>query len=181
MTMSAKRLLIWVSTALLLGVGALYAAIVHSMLDDDPAMLLACMEVDAPWRGWTCEQVLRRAALTPDQVAELNRRGGALFPVMTKDARKAEDMLALFLARGVDVNAGDEEAEGLTALHAMAGEGNLQRVRLLLAYGARPGVRAAGGLTPLDFARMQLSRRPDDRGAAEVIRLLEAAERQPAQ
>ena len=177
MTMSVKRLLIGVPTALLVGVGALYAAIVHSMFDDDPAMLLACMEVDAPWRAWTCEQVLRRAALTPETVTELNRRGGALFPVLTDDLGKAEEMLVLFLSRGVDVNAGDQEAQNWTALHSFASDGDGQRAGLLLEHGARVGVRATNGLTPLDVARKAQARRPDDPRMAEMIHLLEAAER----
>jgi len=147
------------------------------MLDDDPVNLLACMNVEAGWLAWSCEQVLRHAALTPETVTELNRRGGALFPVLMDDLGKAEDMLVLFLSRGVDVNAGDQEAQDWTALHSFASDGDRQRAGLLLEHGARVDVRATNGLTPLDVARKAQARRPDDPRTAEMIRLLKAAGR----
>jgi hypothetical protein len=181
MTKTVKQPLVAVSAALLLGAAALYAAIIHSMLDDDPTMLLACMEVDARWRGWTCEQVLRHATLTPQQVGELNRRGGVSFPMMMEHAGKAEEMLELFLARGVDINAGNQEAQNWTALHSRASESNADRARLLLKHGARADVRTLGGIRPLDIARKAQKRHPDNPAATEMIDLLEAEERKLAQ
>lgn len=66
-----------------------------------------------------------------------------------------------------------------TALHSMGSESNVERARLLLKHGAHADVRTVGGLTPLDIARKAQKGHPDD-PAAEMIRLLEAAERKLA-
>lgn len=175
--MTLRRQLFLALGAPALALAVLYGIIVRSLLDDDPTLLLACMEADAAWRAWTCEQVLRYAALDDVRVSALNRRGGASLPLMMADSRKAREILGLFVARGIDVNAGNEEAQGWTALHGMASEGKVERARWLLQQGARPDVRTQSGLTPLDIARKAQQRHPSSPSAAEMIGLLEAAER----
>ena len=51
---------------------------------------------------------------------------------------------------------------------------------MLLKHGARTDLRDKSGMTPLDFARRILKKRPGDPSAAEMVRLLEAANRKPA-
>jgi ankyrin repeat protein len=94
-----------------------------------------------------------------------------------KDDRDSEEMFALFLARGVDINAGDPRAKNWTALHTVASEGNVARARLLLKHGARTDVRDQDGRTPLDIARSMLQKHPADPASAEMVQLLEVVER----
>ena len=172
-----KRVLVWGMTAIAIGLIGLYAAIVYGMLDDEPLSLISCIKVEAPWSAWTCKQVLRHASLTPEQVRDLNAEGGAQYPMSMDDPRKAEEMLALFLSRGVDINAGNRQVKGWTALHSAAMGDLPAKVALLLKYGSRTDVRDEDGRTPLDLARRWQSRHPNDPNIAETIRLLEAAER----
>ncbi len=154
-------------------IAGLYVAIVYSLLDDEPAHLLSCVDVNAPWSAWTCKQVLRYASLTPDQVRDLNAQAGALYPVLMDDPQEAEEMLSLFLARGVDVNAGDQRVKGWTALHAVAMSEPVSKVTLLLRHGARVDVRDEDGNTPLDLARRALQQHRHNPALPETILLLE--------
>ena len=172
-----KRFLVWGIAAIAIGLTSLYAAIVYGMLDDEPLSLISCINVEAPWVAWTCKQVLRHASLTPEQVRDLNAEGGALYPVLMKAPKEAEEMLTLFLSRGVDIDAGNRQVRGWTALHAVSMGDPPAAVALLLKYGARTDVRDEDGRTPLDLARRSQSRYPDNPHIAETIRLLEAAER----
>lgn len=155
-------------------VGGLYASLVYALIEDEPAQLLACMRSEEPWQAWTCEQVLRRVALTPENVAELNQQGGALYPALMEDPGKAEEMLELFLASGVDIDAGHKLARGRTALHSAASDADIGRIRLLLEHGASPDVRDQDGRTPLDVARLMSAKFPAESKRAEVVRYLEA-------
>lgn len=175
-----KRVLAWGSATIVIILGGLYAELVREMLHYDPNLLLGCMEADSALHGWTCEQVLRHSALTPDTVAELNRQGGALHPALLQDTRKAEEMLALFVSRGVDINAGNRDAKNLTALHRLVQDSNVARAKLLLKFGARTDVRTESGLLPVDLARSEQQKRPDDPAANEMVRLLEAPANKPA-
>jgi ankyrin repeat protein len=56
----------------------------------------------------------------------------------------------LLAQKGIDVNIGD--AEGASPLHAAAGAGQLEPVRLLISRGALVNARATSGDTPLHYA-----------------------------
>lgn len=172
-----KRVLAWGTAAIILGISSLYVATVHYLLDTEPGLLLSCVDVDVPWRAWTCKQVLRYASLTPKQVRDLNTKAGALYPASMDDPKEAEEMLTLFLSRGVDINARHQQAKGWTALHTVATVDPPARVALLLKHGAHTDIRDDDGRTPLDLARRMLQKYPDDPNLPETIRLLEAAER----
>ena len=174
-----KRIFVWGIAAIAFGFTGLYAAIVYRASGYEPALLLGCIEAESGWRAWTCEQVLRHASLTPEQVRDLNAEAGAKYPVSINAPKKAEEMLALFLSRGVDINAGHRQGKNWTALHLAAMSDPPAKVALLLKYGARTDVRDEDGRTPLDLARRSQSRYPNNPYIAEKIRLLEAAERKP--
>lgn len=168
------QILIWGSIATVAGSAVLYSALLHSLSINRPTSLLACMDTEAHWYAWTCEQVLRHTSFTPAQVNEFNANAGARFAIAMNDPVKAEEMLSLLLARGVDINAGDEKTEGWTALHGAVAGREVNNVELLLKYGARPDSREKNGLTPLDFARRIQRKYSSDPATAEVVRMLEA-------
>src|SRR5205814_487279 len=64
-----------------------------------------------------------------------------------------DDMAALLLERGADVNR--RSSEGATALHAAAGQGHAATVRLLLNAGAEARAANDRGVTPLHVAAMR--------------------------
>lgn len=171
-----KRAVAWGGGALGVAAVCIYGGLVYSLLDDDPVMLISCMDVDPSFTAWTCKQVFRHVAGKPHVIADLNRRGGAQFPLSMKRLHDAEETLTFLLSHGLDVNAGDQEAKNLTALHGAASDANVERAKLLLKYGARVDVKDARGLTPLDVARRMKTRYPSQLARMEMIRLLESAE-----
>jgi hypothetical protein len=124
-TTNIKRTIAWAFAAPAVALAVTYAVLVRNLLDDDPVSLLACIEVEARWLAWTCKQVLSRASLTPEKIRELNERGGAAFPARMPNPDEAEEMLTLFLARGVDINAPDRNAHDWTPLHGFAAGGDI--------------------------------------------------------
>lgn len=173
------RKLVWGGVAALVVVAGLYAELVRETTHSTPSMLLACMDADYPWTAWTCKQVLRHDSLKPEQVAELNGDAGARLPVQMKDPAEADDMLTLFLSRGVDIDAGAKSFKGRTALQSAAVAGAVGEVTLLLKHGARLDVRDAEGHTALDLARQIGDQHPGEPNRAEVVRLLEEAAAKP--
>jgi hypothetical protein len=171
--MTTQRKLAWAGVAVLVVVAGLYAELVRETRAHDPALLLACADVDYPWSAWTCKQVLLHDSLRPEQVAALNADAGARLPIQMKDPAEAEAMLSLFLSRGVDINA--VATNSRTALHDAAIAGAVGEVALLLKHGARTDVRDADGHTALDFARQIQQQHPSEPNRAEVVRLLEQA------
>lgn len=172
----ARRFLFRGILAALLIAAGVYAALVYSLVRQDPVFLLACMESEATWHAWTCEKVLRHASLTPAQVHELNEAGGARFPVAMNNPGRAEEMLALFLSRGVDIDARDPQAKGWTALHGVSIAGEANRVAMLLRHGAKVDLRDEDERTPLDLAQMVQQKRGSDSNIDETVRLLKAAQ-----
>jgi len=71
-------------------------------------------------------------------------------PLGTAAFVRSVALARLLLDAGADVNG--REAEGFTALHAAAANGDTELVRELLARGADPTVRTEGGQTPADLA-----------------------------
>ncbi len=174
-----RSLLLWLLVASAVSLVVLYTAFVYSSMRAGPAHLISCMEVNVRMSAWTCEQVLRHATFSKEHLAELNRSAGARFPISMGDTRKAEEILALFLDKGVDINAPDERLNGWTALHGAAISREPKEVALLLKYGAKVDVRDTHGRTPLELARLVQTKRQDDSQLAETIRLLETAQNKP--
>ena len=168
-----KQVFVWGVATISLCLGGIYAAIVYTTLDEDPIALISCIDANARWRAWTCKQALRYASFTPDQLSELNSRAGAQYPVMMDDPTEAEEILAIFLSRGVDINAVNQQANGWTALHIVVGD-QPEKVDLLLKHGARTDIRDQDGRTPLELARYAQQRRPNNPYLPETIRRLEA-------
>lgn len=171
-----RLLAYWFLTIAVIAALAFYAAYLYSTVRSSPSYLISCMEVNVRWSAWTCEQVLRHASFSRGDVIELNRSAGARLPVSIADTQKAEEMLALFLAKGVDINAPDERLKKWTALHAAANSGEPRETALLLKLGARTDVRDADGKTPLDLARLAQEKHPNNSRTAETLRLLEQAQ-----
>lgn len=174
----AGRALLWTAAVLVVACAGLYASLYHSYTKSDPIYLLVCIETYPAPLGWTCEQALRRAALTPRVVDQLNADAGARYPIFITDPQKAEELLELFLARGVDINAADQQVAGWTALHMAALDGDVTDAQLLLEHGADPTIRDASGRTPLDWAREQAAKHPSVTAHARMVQLLESAARQ---
>jgi hypothetical protein len=177
--MKLKRVVAWSAGAIVVVAAGLYGELVRETTNFPPTLLLACADVEWPMAAWTCKQVLLHRDFSPAEVTELNQESAAAFPVSSKDPAFAEEMLSLFIARGVDVNAVDEKSKGgWTALHMMASSGNVDGVKLLLKHGARPDIKNRTGVTPLDYARQWQQKFPAEPNHAEVVRLLEEAEKQ---
>lgn len=88
-------------------------------------------------------------------------------PLHAAAASRNQDICALLLSNGADVNA-TQQAQ-YTALHSAAANGDLEIVRLLLAHEASPNSRSEKGETALDMAKQ--------RGHTAVVDLLERTAR----
>lgn len=183
MAMKLKRAVLWGVGILAVVTVGLYAEWVREMTGYDPFMLVGCAGEGSTVRAWTCRQVISHVAWTPDQVAQLNKQAGIEFAAQIGNEAVARQMVSLFVKRGVDINAGDWHfvGKGRTALHTFVAEGNAQRVKLLLDFGARANVKDVDGVTALDLAKEEQQKHPADQSRAEIVRLLEATqERQDA-
>jgi ankyrin repeat protein len=177
--MRPKRAIAWGAGVVVVTVTGLYGELVRETSNFSPPLLLACADVEMELPAWTCKQVLMHRSFPAKEVSELNRMAAAAYPVSAKDTELAEEVLSLFIVRGVDINAIDEGSKaGWSALHSMAVEGNPERIKMLLRHGARPDLRNRAGMTPLDYARQEQGKFPKETKYAEVVRLLEEAEKQ---
>lgn len=79
-------------------------------------------------------------------------------------------LIMLLLDRGANINA--QNHRGVTALYLAAGIGRESQVRLLLQRGADAGLATSSGYTALRIAQQK--------GLAEIVKLLEAPPAQPA-
>jgi len=158
---------------ILAAVLGIYGWMVIETRKQSPLLLLSCIDSEPAILAWTCKQVLVRDSLRPQQVAQLNQEGGALYPVLSKDLAVAEEMLRLFLSRGVDINAGDASMRNWTALYSTVGSSDLERTKILLRHGAKADVRDIEGITPLDSARRLQQMYPNETNRLEIIRVLE--------
>jgi Ankyrin repeats (3 copies) len=179
MTRSAKRIPAVIAGLLALALISYYCLLVYELSKDDPVSLLGCVQGCKSFGAWTSKQILRYASLTPEQVRELNEQGGAAFPARLRKPADAEEMLSLFLARGVDINARSRLAHDWTALHLAASGGEVAVAELLLKHGARVDVRDRDGKTPLDVARGAREKFVNNPNHEEMLRLLETVQ-QPA-
>lgn len=173
--MKIARLAMWLLGLILLGAIGLYTVFAAQTWKASPLFLLSCMKVDPPVAAWTCRQALFHRTFQPDELVQLNRQAGARYPLDLPEADDAEKTLALFITQGVDINAGDENANNWTALHGMIAEGSIENIRILLRHGARTDVPDSNNITALDFARMQVLKYPGDPARVEVVKLLEGA------
>jgi len=142
-----------------------------------PHHLLTCAEADNAVAGGICAQLLKHATFSAGEVQALNGEAGAVYPVQAADLAMAGEMLALFLKNGVDINARNERAAGMTALHTTVMAGDVDRITLLLHHGARADVVNARGETALDLARLLSRRSPDDASRKAIVALLERSPR----
>lgn len=156
----------------------IYAELVREIRQYDPPLLLACADVEWPVPAWTCRQVLLRRSFSSAEVADLNHVGAAVYPAFTENSALADEMLSLFIAHGVDINAPDDKGtRHWTALQTMAVAGKPDRVEMLLKHGARTDLRDVANMTALDLARQMQEKHPNEPNRVEVIRLLEEAEK----
>lgn len=175
--MNARQLTLGLSALLLVLVLAGSGWLWRELRQNSPESLLSCVDTAAAPLAWTCRKVLEHDSLRPDQVKQLNAEGGALYPLLLKDRAEAEAMLALFIQRGVDINAGNPFADGRCALFTVIDDSDLARVRMLLAQGARVDVADKTGLTPLEFARLLQRQHPQEPDRFAIVAALEAAGR----
>jgi hypothetical protein len=175
--MKLKRAIAWGAGTLTVVVAGLYGELVRETSNYSPSLLLGCAGVEMSPAAWTCKQVLLHRTFTAEEVLELNHAGAAAYPLFMKNPELAEEMLSLFIARGIDINAGNEGAKGSTALHSLAMAGNPERIKILLRHGARADLRNLAGMTPLDYARQEHGKYPNEPKYAEAVRLLEEAEK----
>jgi hypothetical protein len=141
----------------------------------DPLVQIGCISSEPVILAWACEYGLRYNTLTPSAIKEINANGGAHYALMpdSKNIKKAEELLVLFLQKGVDINS-INPSSGSTSLHLIASlDGNAALVRLLLKHGARTDIRDKWGHTPLDSARFMDKKFPGNPGRKEIIIILE--------
>lgn len=174
MMVAIRKLIVPFAALVTVTLAVMYGSIVHSMTKQSPSLLLACVETEANWRAWTCEQVLRHVALSEEQIGELNLQAGARLPAGLAQPEMAERMLTVFLANGVDINARDLDTRGWTALHGFVAERAPDKVALLLKHGASIQVADAAGMTPIDLAQRLSRDYPGDANIAAIISLLGA-------
>jgi len=85
------------------------------------------------------------------------------YPIHTAAIGEALDDMVALIAGGADVNTQGED--GFTALHWVAGRGNVEAVKLLLEHGARSDIREnLFGNTPAERAKLN--------GHEAVVKLL---------
>lgn len=174
--MNLKRTICWAIGIAVVASIAAYGEFARRTWQRDPSFLLACAEVDTLLASWTCKQALLHSTWNAEQLDSLNHSAGASIPVLMESSALAEEMLVLFIARGVDVNAVSQDGSSAwTALHGMVLEGNIERVRMLLKHGARVDIQSKTGLTALDFSRQLEKKYPDDQKRREIVALLEDA------
>ena len=174
--MNLKRTICWAIGIAVVASIAAYGEFARRTWQRDPSFLLACAEVDTLLASWTCKQALLHSTWNAEQLDSLNHSAGASLPVLMENSALAEEMLVLFIARGVDVNAVSQDGSSAwTALHGMILEGNIERVRMLLKHGARVDIQSKTGLTALDFSRQLEKKYPDDQKRREIVALLEDA------
>ena len=173
MTAAIRMRIVPLAGVVTVALAVLYGSVVFSMTRHSPALLLACMETESAWRAWTCEQVLRHAALSEEQVLVLNRQAGARLPAALAQPEMAERMLKVFLGHGVRIDARDVETRGWTALHGFVAGRSADKVALLLKYGASVKVADEDGMTPIDLARRLSKDYPGDVNVATIVSLLE--------
>jgi hypothetical protein len=158
---------------ILVAVLGIYGWMILETRKHSPLHLLSCIDSEPAIVAWTCKRVLVHDSLRPNQVKQLNQEAGALYPVLSKDLAVAEEMLRLFLSRGVDINAGDASMRNWTALYSTVGSSDLERTKILLRHGAKADVRDIEGITPLDSARRLQQMYPNETNRLEIIRVLE--------
>ena len=160
-----------------LGAAAVAAAAyaVHDLRSNGFMMLQACVETYPRPAAWICEQSLFSEHPTPQEVAEMNQRAGALFAVhQVKKESDARRFLAHYIKAGLDINAIDQSnGQRWTALHLVAGDAHPAAVRVLLEHGADVTLKDANGKTPVDRAREQHAKHPTPE-SEEVLKLLES-------
>jgi hypothetical protein len=152
---------------------ALSAYLTFWMHESDPLALQACAEVYPGPVGWLCQKSLFWFHPTAEEVARLNREAGAAYAARAKDKALGRRLLKHYIQAGVDVNARDQRTKvGWTALHAMAVEGDVEGVRMLLESGADARIVDQQGMTALDWA-WRMNETGSSVELAEVVRVLE--------
>lgn len=172
MAKKTGKIIIGIIVLLLIAISVFYAAYISALKNEEPLSLLVCIDTKPSIISWTCEQALKSSGLKPEQVKRLNEEAGARYPLTLKDEKKAEEILTLFLAKGVDINAGDIRASNLTALHVASVEHDVKKAELLIKHGAKLDVKDANGRTPLDFVRSMQQKHPKE-NHSEMIQFLE--------
>lgn len=177
MRRAVKRVITYLMAAVVLSFGALYAWFVYEIYRSEPTYQVACMEADNALASWTCEQVLTRTTLSPEQIASLNREAGARFIVNgLSDEAQAHALLKAWSSQGVNVNAIDEKnGTGSTALHELVliGE-HPERIDWLVERGAKTDIKNKAGMTALELAK-HLNEKNPSAVMADIIRRLQAA------
>lgn len=175
MTTRTNRFIKWGAIAVMVVVAGAYAEFLREAMQYSPAALVVCSDGRFTVLNWTCKQILKHHALTPETVAELNEDAGSRLTLYMRDRAASEEMLMIFLGRGVDINAPNKAVRNWTALFGAVIGHEPFRVEMLLRHGARVDIQDADGMTALNYARRELDKEPADAGRVEIVRLLEAA------
>lgn len=139
--------------------------------------LQSCADTAYAPASWLCEQALFSQHPTPQELADMNQRAGALFAVHQVKEANARRFLAHYIKAGLDINAIDRSnGQQWTALHLVARDADPGSVRVLLEHGADVTLKDAHGRTAVDRARERHAKYPTPE-SAEVLKLLES--RQP--
>lgn len=169
-----KRSVRW---GLVAAAGLLVAACAYGAyeLRNSPSWYLqSCADAYKAPASWACERALFSRNPTPQELAEMNQRAGALFAVHQVQEANARRFLAYYIKAGLDINAVDQQSPTRwTALHLVALDGDAVGVRILLDHGADPSIKDLAGKTALDYAREKHAKFPSER-TAQTLKVLES-------
>ncbi len=163
-----------------IGIGvltALVAAYIYfatSSVKDFQLLLMCSQGRDELIPKSLCQTYLFNFRGTPSEIADINRGIGVVWALSAEDNEDKNKLLKFLLEKGANINSVDERS-GVSALHAMVLENDLQAVDLLLKNGADPSIHEARhGKTPLQFAQERAGK-PGEPDRSAIIRLLENA------
>lgn len=159
-----------------LGFAALFTYHLHST---DAAGLMSCIKAPPfPGSKWACSKAMYASHPTPEEVAELNNMGAAIW-LLSLPEDDSRSLLKHFIAAGLDVNAIDQRpnTRGWTSMHSAVLEGDAKAVRLLLEAGAAIELENGRKPTPRDLLQSQIGKDPNDPALAEIQKLFSATVR----
>lgn len=133
-------------------VAGIYSYFVASTFGNLDFLLLCSQGKEALIPKRACQAYLFRFGGSPSEISDINRGAGVLWALSAESTDDKIKLLRFLLQKGVNIDALDERS-GVSALHAMVIENDVEGVDLLLKNGANPVVRdRMSGKTPLEFA-----------------------------
>lgn len=169
-----KKTAIVIATLVACASTAVYGYFVANSLKDFELLLMCSQGRDKLIPKSLCQAYLFNFRGNPNEIADLNRGIGIVWALSATNSDDKNSLFKFLLKKGVDINSLDERS-GVSALHAMVLENDLQAVALLLKNGANPSIQEVNhGKTPLQFALDRIGK-PNEPDRSAIISFLENA------